>query len=258
MNPPYQVRNRITYDRFGRAWTVSYSSADGSEYGYLLPVPPGRTARRHGGHRRVHERQQVAASTAGRMARAPVPPRINPYTGEVVDADDGMADNMRLQAMFHSRQGQAQWSASYRVVRDVTVVYSLLVGSSLLILVSPELLATGRLAMGTFRMGLLGPSLLRYFWSGGLAFAGAKAAELAEDAGGMTLEMTPFGTWISEVAPRSMPLWRFASSLFAEGADGPVICVQADSLGLAPVWAREYALLLGKNMITYVSASGKW
>ena len=108
-------------------------------------------------------------------------------------------------------------------------------------------------------MGPLGSTVGRVFWSGGFGVAGLKAAALALEEGGSTLEMTPLGQWIDSVAPDAMWIWKFASAGFARGAQGPITSVQGDTIGIQSVWATiEYGILVGKNEIYVISATGHW
>jgi hypothetical protein len=123
---------------------------------------------------------------------------------------------------------------------------------------APEIAATGSLIQSSAEIGAFGPAVGRMFWTGGIA-AGIQAAELAQENGGMTLEMTPVGEWLSTVAPTSQMLWSAASSAFASGAIGDVSVVQGDFIRLQSTWATvEFGILQGNNPINFISATGAW
>ncbi|NYF81310.1 hypothetical protein HDF17_003630 [Granulicella arctica] len=105
---------------------------------------------------------------------------------------------------------------------------------------------------------MFGPSAGRVFWSGGLG-AMTAAANYAEESGGMTLEMTPVGQFLTKTEIMSPGVWNWASQSFASGATGSVTTFQGDLLRLGNTWSLyEYPVLEGNNPINYISASGHW
>ena len=98
------------------------------------------------------------------------------------------------------------------------------------------------------------------FWSGGDVAKNA-AKQVANDVGGITLEMTRVGTYLEQIdAPYSA--WQVASSNFANVASnssGAIYSIQnAAGIGLQSTWATiEYHLLQYRDIIySVVSQSG--
>jgi RHS repeat-associated protein len=178
----------------------------------------------------------------------------NPYDRSgLFQTPDGMAGNPMAQALFHGA-GSPYWGGANSMA-TAGVAFGL--GAPAAAFFAPEIAATYSLAAGSLDVGMFGPAAGRFFWSGGIA-AGMAAADMAEESGGMTLEMTPAGQWLGSVAPNSQLLWGAASRAFASGATGPVTAVQGDFIRMQSVWTTiEYPLLYGKNPINYVSG-GNW
>jgi hypothetical protein len=208
----------------GGVYGYLFTDSEGNEWGNLLSYRASLSHRHHAGslhaaaghhlhhgshlrHRgsHLHHLHTVAAVTSSHAGhRRSIPgPQINPWTGEVVDPRDGMADNPGLQALFHSRAGQPHWGGSYRLVRDVAIVYEALAFAPMLAyMAAPYVIPAAEFTFNSFRVGWFGPALNRVFWSGGqvlletttntlirlmgsgLIISGLRAAEVAEEEGG--------------------------------------------------------------------------
>ena len=222
---PSSVSNpRVVRGDDGRYYAVVYTDKTGV-YGDLLPenyhlAHSQRHTHRAGKH--LHGRHHHGRATQPSQAYAPAQvnhrrssshPRINPWSGESISTNDGFADNPLAQALFHSRVAQGTWTTSYKLVRDVAIVYEALAFAPILAYLSAPAIEA---AVSAASEGWFGPALNRFFWSGrevieelstntlmklmssGLVVSGLRAAELAEEEGGMSLEMTPFGQMLTQ------------------------------------------------------------
>ena len=152
----------------------------------------------------------------------------------------------------------------------------------LALMAGPYVMPFAEFAFNSLRVGRFGPVLNRVFWSGsqavrelttntlirlmatGYVMSGLHAAVVAEEEGGYSLEMTPFGRMLTQYdfdpeSPLGQYLWKYASRMFATGAEGPVFSVQSDVVFTTSVWARtEYGILALKNEIKFLSSRGSW
>ncbi|WP_419804493.1 hypothetical protein [Terriglobus sp.] len=256
--------DRIVHDRFGRAYAVCYRNPDGSLFGDLLPGSPSRSPhhRRHPGHHDLAIRNARAAVAVPASPR-PSPSRFNRYSGERIDPKDGMADNPLAQALFHSQIGQGEWQASYRLVRNTTVVYSSLV---FLAVFGPGIPAASSYALrwSLNQAGAFGPAINRLFWSSTGAVGATRYGGQLGGYVGTTLEETPIGQyadWIQmylKPTPLTGSVWRWLSTAFAEGAEGEAVYFYGrDEFGMlkqGPVWLyTESPILLRRGVpIRYV------
>lgn len=259
--PQYRNGQEITFGGDGRWWLVTSHHLDGL-YGYPMSDLP--TRHHHTGHKHYldprskhygtgHNDHHHAAHLHAAQARGIATIRGNRINRH--QTDDPWQGNDFARELF---QGQG---ANYFIGANhlVTVMAEAYAAAYTAAFFAPEIIATGRFAFATSRMGILGNAFGRVFWSGGIAIAGARAAALADEEGGMTLEMTSLGQWIDSVVPDAMWLWKLASAGFARGAEGTIISVQGDVLGTKSVWGTiEYGILLSKNEIRIYSATGRW
>jgi hypothetical protein len=250
--PQFLNGREITFGADGRWWWVTEHRPDGL-YGYPMSNQPSHHHSGHGHHAQHHlsgagtrkiDRSGGGGNSPRYLAARPTP-----------GVDDSWQGNDYARQLF---QGQG---ANYFIGADhlVTVMAEVYTAAYTAAFFAPEIVASGQLLMSTSRIGILGNSVGRIFWSGGFMVAGLRAAALAVEESGTTLEMTPLGQWIDSVAPNAMWLWKLASAGFAWGAEGPVTSVQGDQIAIKSVWATiEYGILSGKNEIIVYSATGRW
>ncbi len=253
-------QNRRTRDLFGRAWTVVYTDRDGSEYGALLPGTSSARHTPHHGPKASHHNGSYGNGSQhkGRVSR-PGPPasRYNPYSGERIAANDGMADNPLAQALFHSRAGGDQWQASYRFVRNATAGYAAL---AFMAFFAPEILggSSFMLRWSLNQTGAFGPAVNRIFWSG--AGSGGLLAKRygAQFSGyvGQTLEDVPIGrlavwaqTTYAQETEFTRVAWDWLSTSFAEGAENEATYFQGAGGFEGRVWLEvESRVLLQRGI----------
>ena len=284
-DPQHATYSRYIYTRDGRVYGYLFTDSEGSQWGDLLP---GRRpishrhhtgslhaaaghhlhhgfAHRHRGHH-PHHLQTVAAATdslAGHRRAIPAP-RINPYSGEVIDPNDGMADNLRLQALFHSSAGQTFVEA------DTFVAYITYIATAeyTIAFFMPEIIegvfyVSGRTISPLARWGLnqagaFGPAVGRLFWSQA-AVGGAAALAWAEEFGGNTLEMTPIGeyavqmqSWYGLQTAFSGWAWNWLSAGFAEGIEGPARFFSGAGGYQGAAWSLTELPILVRNAVTII------
>ena len=174
-------------------------------------------------------------------------------------------------------EGAASFVEADKVVTYASLYDVIALAPQLASIAAPYVVPLAEFGWSSLLRGPFGPALGRVFWSGGqvlletttnitirlmgsgLVLSGLRAAEIAEEEGGMTLEMTPFGRLLTELEVSSIRVWRFASAMFAQGAQGRILVVQSDVVFRTGAWATvEFGLLLGKNEIVFISSRGSW
>ncbi|HYD00989.1 MAG TPA: RHS repeat-associated core domain-containing protein [Phycisphaerales bacterium] len=105
----------------------------------------------------------------------------------------------------------------------------------------------------------------RFFWSGGQGPMSA-AARLASETGGITLEMTPGGSWLSRIAnhlPDGVradinPMWDMLSADFAAGAERGVFVTTEMGPSPTSAWTRIESRILNEQGIRVPTVITDW
>jgi len=152
--------------------------------------------------------------------------------------------------------GSGSFVAANTAVNYAAGGYALLAGGAVF---APEIAAgTGAAASwGANATGLLGPAANRIFWSGAGYFGAQAAAELEE---GSTLESTFIGRVLENtqdafgLSYQTMkPAWDWASSAFANGAQGTATMYQGLNGYTGQIWNNIESPILNSNSVRVTS-----
>ena len=167
----YLDGREVTFGADGRWWWVTEHRRDG-EYGY----PVSNQILRH--HRPGHGH----ASASHHHQNGSGPQHIESgmgalQTGSLGDrygsgVDDPWQGNSFARELFQG-QGAKYFVGADRLVTNVAEVYAAAYTAAFF---APELLASGQFIVSASRVGVLGSSAGRIFWSGGFLVAGLRAA----------------------------------------------------------------------------------
>ena len=172
----------------------------------------------------------------------------NPYNAPQSNGWDG---HYMAQSVFQGA-GSGSFVGAYKAVNYGAAAYAAAAAAAFF---APEIAAgaSSAASWGANATGMLGPAANRIFWSGAGYFGAQGAAELEE---GSTLESTFIGRALENtqdafgLSYQTMkPAWDWASSAFANGAQGAATMYQGLNGYTGQIWNNIESPILNSNSV---------